>query len=298
MNPSLIILAAGLGSRYGSLKQIDRVGPSGERIIDYSVYDAVRAGFKKIIFVIRSSFQDEFISEVLNTLPRYIEMDYVCQEIHCVPESISYNSERIKPWGTGHAVLTAGEKLNEPFAVINADDFYGPQAFKVAAQYLSRKEVKEYAAVGYQLKNTLSGNGSVSRGLCAVRDNYITSIREVKRISQKNGRISDENVVDNQHSFSGEELVSMNFFLFTPDLFTYLKKYFIDFIKEHNTDLKTEFELPGVINQIIQSGEKKLRALDSADEWFGLTYKEDKILARKRITTLILNKTYPENLWK
>jgi dTDP-glucose pyrophosphorylase len=301
MAPTLLILAAGLGSRYGSLKQIDRIGPSGERIIDYSVYDAVKAGFGKIIYVIRKSFEKEFREVILDELPNNIQTDYVFQEIDAIPACCKYSDERVKPWGTGHALLTAAQKIKEPFAVINADDFYGPDSFNIAYHFLNSacNSRGKYALIGYKLKNTVSINGPVSRGICEVdSEGYMTSIIERTKIKASTQLISYENADHNWLPLTGDEIVSMNFFAFTPDVFNYYQEYFIKFLKQNGNDLKAEFYLPWVINNIIQSGCAKVKILETKDNWFGLTYKEDKISAGNRINELIKNKTYPVKLWE
>lgn len=300
--PTLLILAAGLGSRYGSLKQIDSIGPSGERIIDYSVYDAVKAGFGKIVYVIRESFEEEFKEVILDSLPPEIETDYVCQELHYIPEDIDYSSERQKPWGTGHALMIAESKINEPFAVINADDFYGLESFRLAAEYLldgdeSKKD--EYALIGYRLKNTLSEFGSVSRGICEIdANNYMTSIVEIKEIKIENDGFVFKNENGEWQSLTGDENVSMNMFAFKPSVFDKLEKYFRDFLKNNNNNLKLEFYIPTAINEMIHNKEAEVKVLESNASWFGLTYAEDKPIVRSKMNKLIEKGLYPAKLWE
>jgi len=299
MRPTLLILAAGLGSRYGSLKQIDKIGPSGERIIDYSVYDAVKAGFGKIVYVIRKNFKKEFQEVILDVLPSEINTEVVCQEIDSVPSKITYSKERTKPWGTGHALLTASSAIDEPFAVINADDFYGAESFKVAADYLNSIETEnEYALIGYRIKNTLSEYGSVSRGVCEINNNkYLSSIIERTEINSVDSNIQFKNENGKWELLTGDEIVSMNMFAFTPLVFNYFKKDFKKFIEENRENLKTEFYLPSVIDNLIKSNRAKVEVLETNANWFGLTFPEDKPIARKRISDLVEKGNYPSKLW-
>ena len=301
IKPTLLILAAGLGSRYGSLKQIDSIGPSGERIIDYSVYDAVKAGFGKIVYVIRESFEEEFKEVILDSLPPEIETDYVCQELHYIPKGVEYPSERKKPWGTGHALMMAAPKIKEPFAVINADDFYGYESFKIAADYLSdnsENKKNEYALIGYRLRNTLSEFGSVSRGICEVdENNYMTSIVEIKEIKIENGGFIYKDENGEWQSLTGDENVSMNMFAFKPSVFDNFEKYFREFILSNYNDLKSEFYIPTAVDEMIRNNEAKVKVLESNALWFGLTYAEDKPIARDRMKELIDKGLYPSRLW-
>jgi choline kinase len=265
--PILLILAAGLGARYGSLKQIDRIGPSGERIIDYSVYDAVKAGFGKIVYVIRKSFEEEFIEVILNELPPEIETDYVCQEVDSISSEYSFNQQRTKPWGTGHALLTASLAIDGSFAVINADDFYGADSFKRAIEFLNaldHNSNNEYALI--EIKKTDTG------------------------IIYK-----DEN--EQFNSLSGNEIVSMNMFALTSSIFKHYQNYFNDFLQENANDLKNEFYLPTVINNLVKSKEAKVKVIETNDSWFGLTYLEDKKIAKNKIMKLVNSKNYPPKLW-
>ncbi len=300
--PTLLILAAGLGSRYGSLKQIDSIGPSGERIIDYSVYDAVKAGFGKIVYVIRESFEEEFKEVILDSLPSEIETDYVCQELHYIPEDIKYPDERKKPWGTGHALMVAEPKINEPFAVINADDFYGLESFQLAAKYLlddDENKQDEYALIGYRLKNTLSEFGTVSRGICEVdTNNYMTSIVEIKEIKIENHGFVYKDKKGEWESLTGDENVSMNMFAFKPTVFKRFEKYFREFIIKNYDDLKAEFYIPTAVDKMIRNNEAKVKVLESNATWFGLTYAEDKPIVRNKMKELIDKGVYPEKLWE
>lgn len=298
--PTLLILAAGLGSRYGSLKQIDQIGPSGERIIDYSVYDAIEAGFGKIVYVIRESFKDEFKELILDVLPTEIETHIVCQELDSVPSVIPLSKERIKPWGTGHALLTAASEINEPFAVINADDFYGAESFKVSANYLtSVNSDSEYALIGYLLNKTLSEFGSVSRGVCKEDNrNYLSSIVERTEIKISDNKIIFNNGNGSWNSLTGDEIVSMNMFAFTPSVFKHFEEYFQKFLKHSGNDLKAEFYMPSVIDNLIKNEVAKVKVLETSANWFGLTYSEDKPIAQKRILDLVEKGIYPQKLWK
>jgi len=300
MKPTLLILAAGMGSRYGSLKQIDQLGPSGETIIDYSVYDAVRAGFGKVVFVIRRSIEEEFKEVFLNRFGDKIKVDFVLQELDNVPEGISYSKERVKPWGTGQAILVAAEKINEPFIAINADDFYGVEAFKAAAAYLTRisdLEQNEYCMIGYQLKNTLSEFGSVSRGICETDpEQFLQTVTERTSIRETGGKvIAEEN--DEHIELDPDALVSMNFWGCTPTVFDFLKEKFRAFIEQHANQPKAEFYIPVVVNELIQAEQARVKVLTSTGKWFGITYKEDREKVVQAIAHQVETGQYPEKLW-
>ncbi len=300
MKPTLVILAAGLGSRYGSLKQIDRIGPSGERIIDYSVSDAVNAGFGKIIYIIREKFEQQFKEIILDKLPSEIETEIVFQELDSVSSKNSYSIERIKPWGTAHALLCASSKINEPFAVINADDFYGAESYKIAADFLtSNKSDSEHALIGYKIKNTLSEYGSVSRGVCEFdSENNLLSIVERTEIKILDNKIVFKDENNNWNSLTGNEIVSMNMFAFKPSILNYFKIYFEEFLDKNKNNLKAEFFLPTVVDNLINSNKAIVKILKTNASWFGLTYSEDKTIARNKIADLINNGVYKNNLWK
>lgn len=297
--PTLLILAAGMGSRYGGLKQMDKLGTSGEAIIDYSIYDAIRAGFGKVTFIVRDSFIDVFKNIFEPKLKGRIKTEYITQEISKVPEGIKTNPEREKPWGTAHAVLMAAENINEPFAVINADDFYGAQAYKTMAEFFkSSNQDNEFSMASYFLKNTLSDFGYVSRGVCDFdSDNFLTDVVERTRIEKDNDKIFYTNENNDKKYMTGNELVSMNFWGFRPSIFKYFEKYFIDFIKENNNNLKSEFFIPLVINNLIKSNIAKVKVLNCDAKWFGVTYKEDKQTTINKIADLVKAGVYPENLW-
>ena len=300
VKPTLLVLAAGMGSRYGSLKQMDGVGPNGEAIIDYSVYDAIRAGFGKVVFVIRHSFEADF-KEVFNAerFGHKIEVEYVFQELDYLPEGFTLPEGRQKPWGTNHAVMMAANVINEPFAVINADDFYGRQAYKAIGEYLQALDGSEgrYCMVGYQVNKTLSDNGTVSRGVCTVdEDGNLQGMVERTQIERVNGTIvfHDEGT---DEPLAEDTPVSMNLFGFTPDYFRHSESYFKEFLAENIDNLKSEFYIPKMVNKLINDGTATMRVLRTASDWFGVTYKEDKPLLMSKIEELIEEGFYPRNLW-
>ena len=291
-----------MGSRYGSLKQMDGVGPNGEAIIDYSIYDAIRAGFGKVVFVIRHSFAEDF-QKMFNS-ERFggrIEVEYVFQELDYLPEGYTVPEGRVKPWGTNHAVMMAADAIHEPFAVINADDFYGENAYKVIGSYLSELGSSEnhYCMVGYEVNKTLSDNGTVSRGVCTVdNDGFLTGMVERTQIE----RVADGRIVFHDEGLD-EELaentpVSMNLFGFTPDFFNYSKEYFKGFLEANRENLKAEFFIPLMVNHLISNGTAKLKVLSTTALWFGVTYKEDKPALVAKIEQLIEQGVYPRNLWE
>ncbi|HRZ98586.1 MAG TPA: nucleotidyltransferase, partial [Paludibacter sp.] len=266
MKPTLFVLAAGMGSRYGGLKQLDGLGPNGETIMDYSIYDAIKAGFGKIVFVIRESFEKDFKAVVVDKFKNLIEVETVFQDIKNVPEGCTYNPEREKPWGTNHAVLMGKDVIKEPFAVINADDFYGQESFAVLADFLRSVEGKnnEYSMVGYHVGNTLSESGSVSRGVCVVDENgYLKTVVERTHIEEKGGKIIyiDEN--SEEVVIEPNTPVSMNMWGFTPDYFDYSIEYFKEFLAENGQKLKSEFYIPLAVNNLIVSEKAKCKVLDT-----------------------------------
>jgi uncharacterized protein YjhX (UPF0386 family) len=300
MKPTLLILAAGIGSRYGGVKQMDKIGPSGESIIDYSIYDAIRAGFGKVVFVLNPKIEKEFKAVYEPRLAGKIETAYVLQELDNIPDGVTFNPERVKPWGTGHAVLVAKDEIDTPFAVINADDFYGREAFTVIGKFLSKRRNEEthYAMVGYQLKNTLSENGSVSRGICTTRNGLLTDVVERTKIF----RIADGSIVyeedGKKYRIDQNSLVSMNFWGFTPRYFEQSEAFFRDFIRENANQLKAEFYIPFVVNKLITQGDARVEVLQSRDQWFGVTYQEDKPVTIARVKALVDAGVYPADLWK
>lgn len=300
IKPTLLVLAAGMGSRYGSLKQMDGVGPNGEAIIDYSIYDAIRAGFGKVVFVIRHSFAREF-TEVFNAerFGHRIEVEYVYQELDYLPEGFSLPEGRQKPWGTNHAVMMAAQAIREPFAVINADDFYGRDSYAVIGRYLASLEGRsnDYCMVGYEVCKTLSENGTVSRGVCTVdAEGYLQSMVERTQIERVDGMIlfhdggADEPLAENTP-------VSMNLFGFTPDYFEYSADYFRTFLSENMANPKAEFFIPLMVNRLISASTARMRVLSTASQWFGVTYKEDKPQLMAKIEALIEAGEYPRKLW-
>lgn len=302
MKPTLLVLAAGMGSRYGSLKQIDPVGPSGETIIDYSIFDAVRAGFGKIVFIIRRSFEQDFKDVFVSKLEGHIPVEYVFQETDSIPEGVEISPERTKPWGTGHAVLMAKEVIHEPFAVINGDDFYGAGAFATMADYLKSltdSQQTQFALVGYQVGNTMSEHGTVSRGVClGDKDDFLVSVTERTNIQYTRGGIAYQEADGTFVFLKPETLVSMNFWGFTPEYFTQTWPMFGDFVKTNSQSLKAEFYIPSAIDGLINQKLASVKVLRSNDRWFGVTYKEDKPLVIEKIAQLVKSGIYPQKLWK
>ena len=301
MKPTLIVLAAGLGSRYGGLKQMDPLGPSGESIIDYSVYDAMKAGFGKVIFVLREEIVSDFFLLFANKYKAKIEVDYVIQSLQDIPGGVRPHPERSKPWGTGHAMLAARGKINEPFAVINGDDFYGADAFKVMAGFLNQANPESIATqsmVGYVLNNTLSEYGHVSRGICETDGNHmLTTVTERTRIQRAGDQVVFIDDMENKHQLRGSEIVSMNFWGFTPALLKAFQEKFELFMQESGGELKSEFYIPLGINQLIQEGRLQVKVLESTARWFGVTYQEDKPLVISKLRELTATGVYPDNLW-
>lgn len=300
MKPTLFVLAAGMGSRYGGLKQLDGLGPNGETIMDYSVFDAKRAGFGKVVFVIRKSFEEDFRTIVLKKYEGVIDTEVVFQDITDVPEGFTYNTERTKPWGTNHAVLMGKGVILEPFAVINADDFYGKDAFEVMAEFLRGVVGKqnEYCMVGYRVGNTLSESGSVSRGVCVVDEKgNLTNVVERTSIERKGDDIIyiDEN--GNEVAIGENTPVSMNMWGFTPDYFDYSLEDFKKFLTEYGQELKSEFFIPLVVNNLIVAGKATCKVLDSSAKWFGVTYAEDRPEVVAKIQSLIDSGIYPAKLY-
>jgi UTP-glucose-1-phosphate uridylyltransferase len=301
MKPTLFVLAAGMGSRYGGLKQLDGLGPSGETIMDYSIYDAIRAGFGKIVFVIRSTFEQDFKAAVVDKYKGLIDTDIVFQELNKVPEGCSYNLDREKPWGTNHAVLMGKDAIKEPFAVINADDFYGQESFAILADFLRGVEGKknEYCMVGYRVGNTLSESGAVSRGVCMVDENQLLqNVVERTHIEEKGGRIVfvDEN--GEEVALEANTPVSMNMWGFTPDYFDYSVEAFKKFLAEDGQKLKSEFYIPLAVNNLIVAKQVTCKVLDTPSKWFGVTYAEDRPQVVMKINELVRKGNYPEKLYK
>ena len=300
MDLTLLVLAAGMGSRYGGLKQLDQVGPSGETIIDYSVYDAIEAGFNKIVFIIRKDIEKEMKELLFDKYSKKIKIEYVFQELNNIPEGIELPADRVKPWGTGHAVLVAKDIINEPFVVINADDFYGKSAFKVVADYMKSQENNlkgKYCMAGYLLKNTLSEHGKVSRGVCEVNNNNeMIDIVERTKIGWKNDTIVAEDS-EKEIVFTGNEFASMNFWGFTPDVFPELESDFKKFIVKNYDNIKSEYYIPNIVSHQVNNGNASVKVLETTDQWFGVTYIEDKPIVIDKIKELTDAGKYPEKLW-
>lgn len=295
-------MAAGMGNRYGGLKQIDVVGPSGEYLIDYAVYDAIKAGFDKVIFVIRREYASEFKKHFSGQKFRNkIKIDYAYQDLNDLPNGFRLHPKRRKPWGTGHAILAARNFIKEPFAVISADDFYGLKAYKLLADFfshLAKDSHNQYAMVGYQLGNTLSPHGWVARGICKVNSqNYLTSIHEHTKIGWVNKQIVSRDKHHSDHLLDANRLVSMVMFGFTPDIFLHLQKSFKEFLTQFQDDLDREFFTPNVVNQLIQSQQATMKVLPTDSHWFGMTYALDKKQTISEIKKLIDEQVYPQNLW-
>lgn len=302
MKPTLLVLAAGMGSRYGGLKQLDGVGPHGETIMDYSVYDAMRAGFGKVVFVIRHDFEDDFNTRVLSKYKNHIPVTVVYQETDSLPEGYTVPEDRTRPWGTGHAVMMGADAINEPFAVINADDFYGRNAFEVMADFLKDSENKQgrYCMVAFKVGNTMTENGSVSRGVCTVDDNNcLSSIVERRRIEfdgDHNPVFIDEET-EQPNRLDATTPVSMNLWGFTPDFFVHSQKEFKRFLDLFSNDNKREFYIPNVVDFLINNGKASVRVLTTDSRWFGVTYADDRQNVCDNLKALHSDGTYPESLF-
>jgi UTP-glucose-1-phosphate uridylyltransferase len=295
--PTLLVLAAGMGSRYGGLKQIDPVGPAGETIIDYSIYDAMRAGFGKLVFVIRKDIESQFREIVGARFEQRIAVEYVFQELDKLPAPYTLPAGRTKPWGTTHAILMAEGVIREPFAAINADDFYGQNAYRVLAQHLT-SGTPDYAMVGFILKNTLSDFGTVARGVSRVdANNYLTHIVELMKIERAGSGAKDTGPDGKITQLSGDEAVSMNFWGFTPALFPQLRVEFEKFLKKSGTEQKSECYIPATVGDLVTGGIAKCKVLRSPDSWFGVTYREDRPMVVESIRQLIAKGDYPAKLW-
>ena len=295
---TLVIMAAGMGSRFGGLKQIEPFGPNGEFIIDYSIYDAIKAGFDKVVFIIKEENYDIFKETIGKRIEGKIDVEYVFQDIKNVPEGVVLPADRTKPLGTGHAILSCKGVVNEPFAIINADDFYGRDAFMKAANFLN-EDTTDYAMVGYIIGNTLTENGSVKRGYCESKDGYLTNI--IESSVYKEGTKVKVEPLDGRDGFYAEpsDLVSMNMFCFKPDMIDYLDKHFIDFFEANKADLsKCEYLIPDIVFERIENNDIKVRVVDTDAVWHGVTYKEDKEDLVNCLNTLISNGEYPNNLYE
>jgi len=299
MKPTLVLMAAGMGSRYGGLKQIDPVGPSGEIVLDYSVYDAIRAGFGKVVFIIRPDIEEAFKEVIGSKLAGKIDVEYVFQTLEKIPDEFSIPEGRTKPWGTGQAVLMAAEVVNEPFAVLNADDFYGRQSFEVLAKELQALDVDstDSSMVGFYIKNTISPHGAVTRGQCVVEDGFLQTVIERFKIERKADGVIRYEDAGEWHDMSDDEVTSMNMWGFTPKLFDHLRADFSRFLREEGGELKSEHLLPMIIDDMIQKGLTRVNVLPTSEKWMGVTYPDDKPLVMAGIQELVDSGNYPENLW-
>ncbi len=299
-NLTLLIMAAGMGSRFGGLKQIEPVGPNGEFIIDYSVYDAIQAGFNKIVFIIKEENYEVFKETIGKRIADKIKVEYVFQRLEDLPEGYSCPENREKPWGTAHAILSAKNNIHEPFVIINADDFYGRDAYLVISKFLRENHDDNiYAVVGYQVKNTLTENGSVKRGVCKLEEGYLQEIIE-SSVIEENGVII-ATPLDGSASFPVMEdtYVSMNMLGFSPSLFSYIEKTFPSFLEKNKDNiLKCEYLIPDVLTMAIEEGYVRTKVLPTTAKWEGVTYKEDKDSVVEAIQKLINEGVYPQNLWK
>ena len=289
---TLLVMAAGMGSRYGGLKQLDAVGPNRETIIDYSVYDAIEAGFSKVVFIIRREFEAEFKSKITNKFSGKIQVELAFQDLHALPDGFACPEGRNKPWGTGHAILSAVDLINEPFVVINADDFYGRESFQKLAEFYSKNN-RSFSMVVYKLDQTLSSFGGVTRGICTVENDRLKTVVETGNVRKTDQGVSSDSKV----KLDGSEPVSVNIWGFTPALFDYLKDMFVDFMKKRGMELKSEFLIPSVINDLIQSGREEVYVLRSDANWFGVTYKEDKPYVMGEFQKLVDGDVYPQKLF-
>ncbi len=300
---TLVVMAAGIGSRYGGLKQIDPVGPSGEIVIDYSVYDAIRAGFDKVVFIIRKDIEQAFREKVGQTIEQRIDTEYVFQELDKIPEGFAVPEGRTKPWGTSHAVLCAAEAVPGPMAVINADDFYGAESFQILGDYLrsakDTPDVYDWSMVGFVLRNTLSEHGHVARGVCTVdQGGNLQNITERTKIQPFDDGIKyTEDDGQTWHELDGGRIVSMNLWGFTPSLFTELRQRFPEFLRDNIDNPKSEFLLPFVVDDLIQLGRARVKVLPTDSRWLGVTYQDDKPRVKQAIQDLVDQGAYPENLW-
>lgn len=300
MKPTLFVLAAGMGSRYGGLKQLDGLGPNGETIMDYSIYDAIRAGFGKVVFVIRRVFEADFREKIVSKYADRIPVEIVFQELDNLPAGFKVPEGREKPWGTNHAVLMGKDVINEPFAVINADDYYGRESFQVLADYLKSIEGTEgkYAMIGYRVCNTLSESGSVARGVCETNEQgFLTKVTERTKILREEDGVIRFIEEDGKTALDENTPVSMNMWAFTPDYFRYSEQCFVEFLKEHGNELKSESYIPSLVDELIHSGKATCRVLDTSSKWFGVTYATDRPQVVEKFAQLVKDGVYPSPLF-
>ena len=300
MKPTLLIMAAGMASRYGSMKQIQSFGPTGETIMDYSIYDAIEAGFKKVVFIIREDFAENFKNIFEPKLKGRVETAYVYQEMDAFLGAFTVPEGRTKPWGTSHAILCAKDTVQEPFAAINADDFYGKDAFRKAYQFLLNDcDEKTFALLGYELGNTLSEHGSVSRGVCEVdSNNNLVQIVERLKVYEEGGKIVYEDGDGSKHEIPERFKASMNFWCFHPSLFNFLESEFSEFLKQNINSPKAEFLIPQSADRFIKTGKGVIKVIPTAAQWFGVTYKEDAPVVKRRLDELVKDGAYPPSLWE
>jgi UTP-glucose-1-phosphate uridylyltransferase len=295
--PTLLVMAAGMGSRYGGLKQIDPVGPSGETLMDYSIFDAIRAGFGRVVYVIRKDIEAPFKETIGAKFEKRIPVDYVYQELDKIPAGFNVPEGRTKPWGTTQAVLMAEDAIREPFAVINADDFYGEEGYRVLAGHLN-SGTPDYAMVGFVLRNTLSEFGSVARGVSRADANgYLQSVVELTKVEREGNGAKNTDPTGAVTQLTGDELVSMNMWGFQPSIFPSLRERFRTFIEKSGNDLKSEHYVPTAVNELVSSGQARVKVLRTNDAWFGVTYREDRPRVVDSIAALVKKGKYPEKLW-
>jgi choline kinase len=300
MKPTLFVLAAGMGSRYGGLKQLDGLGPNGETIMDYSIYDAIRGGFGKLVFVIRETFEKDFREKIIKKYEDHIPVELVFQDLNDLPAGFKCPEGREKPWGTNHAVLMGKNVINEPFAVINADDFYGKDSFAVLGKALTEMAGKknDYCMIGYRVGNTLSESGSVARGVCATdKDGYLTTVVERTAIERIDGKVQFKDENGEMVAIGDNTPVSMNMWGFTPDYFKYSEDFFINFLKENIDNLKCEYFIPLMVNELINNGTARVKVLDTTSKWFGVTYADDRQSVVDKIQALVDAGEYPAKLF-
>jgi NDP-sugar pyrophosphorylase family protein len=300
VRPTLMILAAGMGSRYGGLKQVDKLGPSGETIIDYSVFDAMRAGFGKVVLVIRKSIEKDFLETYGDGFLAKVPYEIVYQELDMLPDGFALPAERTKPWGTAHAIWVAREVVNEPFVVINADDFYGLEAYQTLASFIDKQsdDANEYAMCSYKLENTLSEHGTVSRGVCLVNEEgMLEAVDEQVKIGYDDaGNIISE-ITGQLVKLQPDTMVSMNIWAFKPTVFEFIEDYLCEFLAQDAANPKAELFTPRLVDRLIQERKAKVRVLSSSARWFGVTYVEDKLAVMENLRQLVDQKKYPTPLW-
>lgn len=299
MNPTLVVMAAGMGSRFGGLKQVAAVGPNGATLLDYSIYNALRSGFDRAVFILRQDMADDFKEAVGSKWEKRLKVRYVYQELGMLPVDLAVSPERKKPWGTAHAVWVAQDAVPGPFAVINADDYYGPKAFASLGKFLKRSkpDSMNFSMVGYRLKNTLSPHGTVSRGVCKTTSKgFLKTVEEHTEIRRKGRGLTGKDASGSAKRLSGNETVSMNLWGFTPSIFGELEKALVGFLSEKGQDPKAECYLPAVVDALIRDKKAAVKVLPTADAWYGLTYPEDKAYVYEQIHKLVFKKVYPEKL--